>query len=111
MKPFILSLLLLFAFQATQAQRVKIQVNADGTHTIIHANSDRDIHVQPDGSHKVVFKKKQGPDIQVNPDGTHTLIFNRGDRQLLVRSDGTHIIQDRPAAPLKTITPPRPRKR
>lgn len=85
-----------------------VQVNPDGTHTIIYNNGSTSTQINPDGTHTQVFhhgstSTQVNPDgshstifhngatsTQVNPDGSHTIIFNHGNTSAQVNPDGTH---------------------
>ena len=68
-----------------------IQVNPDGTHTIIYDNGNTSTQVNPDGTHTIIFNNGN-TSTQVNPDGTHTTIFHNGNTSIQVNPDGTHTI-------------------
>lgn len=62
---------LFLAFNWMQAQTV--QVNPDGTHTVIHEGETTTVEVNPDGTHSVIHHNKENS-VRVNPDGTHTIL-------------------------------------
>jgi CDGSH-type Zn-finger protein len=68
-----------------------VQVNPDGTHSIIHNNGNTSTQVNPDGTHTVIFHNGNSS-TQVNPDGTHTVIFHNGNSSTQVNPDGTHTV-------------------
>jgi len=79
-----ISLLTLFAAGAMHSQTV--QVNPDGTHTVIHqTESSTSVQVNPDGTHTV-----RTGNAQVNPNGTHTVIQASETTSVQVNTDGTH---------------------
>ena len=70
---YLIILLIVFApLTFCQGQNSTIQVNSDGTHTIIYHNGNTST--------------------QVNPDGTHTLIHHNGNTSTQVNSQGTHTV-------------------
>jgi hypothetical protein len=93
-----LSFLLLIASLAAKAQtETSIEVNPDGTHTVVFHNGNTAIKVNPDGTHSTVFRNGN-TSTQVNPDGSHTVIFHNGNINTQVNPDGTHTLvfhQDR----------------
>lgn len=73
------------------SQTPTIQVNPDGTHTVIFDFGSNSIQVNPDGTHSVIFHH-ESISTQVNADGTHTSIFHNGNTSTKVNPDGTHTI-------------------
>lgn len=85
-----------------------VQVNPDGTHTVIFNNGSTSTQVNPDGTHTQVFHHGStstqvypngmhstifhngGTSTQVNPDGSHTIIFHHGNTSTQINPDGTH---------------------
>lgn len=68
-----------------------IQVNPDGTHTVIFDHGSTSTQVNPDGTHSVIFNHGS-TSTQVNPDGTHTVILHNGNTSTQVNPDGTHTL-------------------
>lgn len=64
-----------------------VQVNPDGTHTVTTAH----VKVNPDGTHTVVHEGKAAS-VEVNPDGTHTVVHHNETNPVQVNPDGTHTI-------------------
>ncbi|MDR6967628.1 P pilus assembly chaperone PapD [Flavobacterium arsenatis] len=99
----IISFLMLLIVGILQAQTV--QVNPDGTHTIIHQTDNNtsvqvnhegthtvipgNVKVNPDGTHTVIHEGEE-TSVQVNPDGTHTVIHNNETNAVQVNLDRTH---------------------
>lgn len=84
---FIIFCLFLIFINFCNAQT--IQVNPDGTHTVIFNHGSTSTQVNPDGTHSVIFNHGI-TSTQVNPDGTHTVIFQNGNTSTQVNPDGTH---------------------
>jgi hypothetical protein len=76
------------------SQGVSIQVNPDGTHSVIHnSNGNIAIQVNPDGTHSVIHNNNGNVAIKVNPDGTHSVIHNNnGNVAIQVNPDGSHTV-------------------
>src|SRR4030042_1315984 len=55
-----------------------IQVNPDGTHTIIFDNGSTSTQINPDGTH-TIYMNQGNHIVKINPDGTNATIFNYGD--------------------------------
>ena len=68
-----------------------IQVNPDGTHSMIFNNGNISTVVNPDGTHSVMFNNGNTA-TQINPDGTHSVVINNGDISTVVNPDGTHSV-------------------
>jgi hypothetical protein len=98
MKKVIIFLSSIFIVTNGHAQGVSIQVNPDGTHSVIH-NTDGNvaIKVNPDGSHSVIHNNENIA-IQVNPNGSHTVVHrisignDRSAGLLWVNPDGSHSV-------------------
>jgi len=68
-----------------------IQVNPDGTHTVINHHGNNSVAVNPDGTHTVIHHHGNNS-IAVNPDGTHTVIHHHGNNSIAVNPDGSHTV-------------------
>jgi CDGSH-type Zn-finger protein len=91
MKTLLLAICVTISFLSVQAQTTSIQVNPDGTHTIIHHSGNTAVQVNPDGLHSVVhFSGNTG--VRVNPDGSHSTIHRNGNSTVVVNPDGTHTV-------------------
>ena len=66
-----------------------IQVNPDGSHTLIYDNGCTQTWVNPDGTHSVMMHANTQTPVLVNPDGTHTQIFRNGNIEIRTFPDGT----------------------
>ncbi|RZK02876.1 MAG: hypothetical protein EOO46_18260, partial [Flavobacterium sp.] len=84
-----------------------IQVNPDGTHTVIHQTENTtSVQVNPDGTHTVrtgnvqvnpdgtqtIVQENETTSVQVNPDGTHTVTNHNDTNSVQVNPDGTHTL-------------------
>jgi hypothetical protein len=77
---------------ATKAQTApSVQVNPDGTHTVVHHAGSTSIQVNPDGTHSSIFHHGS-TSTRVNPNGTHSVIFHNGSTSTQVNPDGTHSV-------------------
>lgn len=65
-----------------------VQVNPDGTHTIIINNGSTSTQVNPDGTHTIIINNGS-TSTQINPDGTHTQIINHGSSSTQINPNGT----------------------
>lgn len=86
-----------------------IQVNPDGTHSIIiDHGAGTAVVVNPDGTHSFIYNNNGiGPAVQVNPNGSHGVIFNyNSNMPLRVNPDGTHTILIRNGNMVIDPTPP-----
>jgi hypothetical protein len=66
-----------------------IQVNPDGTHTVIINQGSKSIQVNPDGSHTIILHN-ENTSAKINPDGTHSVIHHNNNTSTEVNPDGTH---------------------
>ena len=111
MKAQLLFLTLFIFSTAVKAQTgTSIQVNPDGTHTVVHHNGNSAIQANSDGTHSTIFHNgntstrvnpngthtitfhSEHTSTQINPDGTHTAIFHNKNSSTQVNPDGTHTI-------------------
>jgi hypothetical protein len=97
----VITLLLLSILISTISfsQGVSVQVNLDGTHSVInnsnivHHTENVAVKVNSDGSHSVIYNSTGNVAIQVNPDGAHSVIHNsNGNVAIQVNPNGDHTI-------------------
>lgn len=85
------TLLIAFVCISTNAFSQQIQVNPDGSHTIIQTNGNTSTIVNPDGSHST--KHSHGNNsIIVNPDGSHTTQQNNNIQNNNVNAENSQVL-------------------
>lgn len=70
---------------------ISTQINPDGTETIVYHNGNTSTQVNPDGTH-ILIHRHGNISTQINPDGTHTVIYHDGDTSTQIDPDGTETI-------------------
>lgn len=65
------------------------QINPDGTQTLIYDNGCTQTWVNPDGTQSVMLNANTQIPVLVNPDGSQTRIFRNGNIEIRTFPDGT----------------------
>lgn len=78
-----------FLMSASLFAQISVQVNSDGTHTVLHRHGNTIIGINPDGSQSIMHQN--GNMITgINSDGTHSTGHVNGNMLVMVNSNGTH---------------------
>ncbi|MBK7428227.1 MAG: hypothetical protein IPI60_15010 [Saprospiraceae bacterium] len=74
---------------ASLFSQISVQVNSDGTHTVLHHHGNTIIGINTDGSQSIMHQN--GNMITgINSDGTHSTGHVNGNMLVMVNSNGTH---------------------